>query len=322
MDQSPEKLPDNSELDSPSSTETTPASRRSWSARPMRWLRRLHMYLALFMFPWVFLYGITGFLFNHPNTLPDHDIRKLDSQELQGIFLDSLPEPEQAATAVLNRIEEEKGTAMSEYKLINPESARYRHEAIFDVTDKGKKYTLVVHPSQDTGRLHTRSVEPPRITPLKGIWSLNLNDSTRADLRSSAVEVLEKMDISTNNMNMRWGPQLEFEMAKGDEVWVVSYNVSNRNISAKPKDGWPGPKSARQYLARLHFSHTYPKELGARTLWALSVDATAIGLILWGLTGFLMWWQRKRIRLSGMIVIAISVIWACGLGYMMYQAFG
>ena len=37
----------------------------------MRIVRRAHLYTGLFMTPWVFLYGISGMLLNHPDQFPD-----------------------------------------------------------------------------------------------------------------------------------------------------------------------------------------------------------------------------------------------------------
>ena len=63
-----------------------------------------------------------------------------------------------------------------------------------------------------------------------------------------------------------------------------------------------------------------PWEAGARTLWAVMVDAMALVLLTWALTGVLMWWQMRVVRGTGAAVLAVSALWACGLGYFMYQA--
>jgi hypothetical protein len=33
----------------------------------MKLLRRTHLYFGLFMAPWILLYGVSGFMFNHPD---------------------------------------------------------------------------------------------------------------------------------------------------------------------------------------------------------------------------------------------------------------
>jgi len=44
---------------------------RPLSRRIMHLVRRTHLYLGLFLFPWAILYGVTGFLFNHPTLFAD-----------------------------------------------------------------------------------------------------------------------------------------------------------------------------------------------------------------------------------------------------------
>ena len=43
----------------------------------LRLIRRIHLYTGLFMTPWVFLYGVSGFLFNHPGAFSGGDVRSL-----------------------------------------------------------------------------------------------------------------------------------------------------------------------------------------------------------------------------------------------------
>ena len=45
--------------------EAKPPKKRRVTPRWNILVRRLHLYAGLFMLPWVFLYGITGAMFNH-----------------------------------------------------------------------------------------------------------------------------------------------------------------------------------------------------------------------------------------------------------------
>ncbi len=51
------------------------------------------------------------------------------------------------------------------------------------------------------------------------------------------------------------------------------------------------------------------------------VDAMALVLLTWALTGVLMWWQMRVVRGTGTIVLTVSALWSGGLGYFMYEAF-
>ena len=48
----------------------------------LKFIRRVHMYFELFLLPWVFLYGVSAFLFNHPDAFPDREVRTLDRSEI------------------------------------------------------------------------------------------------------------------------------------------------------------------------------------------------------------------------------------------------
>ena len=41
--------------------------------------------------------------------------------------------------------------------------------------------------------------------------------------------------------------------------------------------------------------------------WSLGVDVMAIAMVSWAFTGLFMWWQIRRLRLVGVLVIALSL---------------
>jgi hypothetical protein len=45
------------------------------------------------------------------------------------------------------------------------------------------------------------------------------------------------------------------------------------------------------------------------------------GLIMWALSGILIWWQMPKVRLWGGVTILLSLAAASGLGYAMYAVF-
>jgi hypothetical protein len=48
------------------------------------------------------------------------------------------------------------------------------------------------------------------------------------------------------------------------------------------------------------------------TLWSLSMDALALGLILMVLGSLYMWWNQKQKRRSGMVALFLGML-SCGL---------
>ena len=51
--------------------DNTKFPRRSLFQTGMVWLRRVHLYFGLLLFPWALLYGVTAFLFNHPTAFSE-----------------------------------------------------------------------------------------------------------------------------------------------------------------------------------------------------------------------------------------------------------
>jgi hypothetical protein len=45
------------------------------------------------------------------------------------------------------------------------------------------------------------------------------------------------------------------------------------------------------------------------------------GLIVWAVSGILMWWQMPKVRLWGGVTLTLSLVMAGGLGYAMYSVF-
>src|SRR5687768_4458683 len=66
---------------------------RGGSSRAMYWIRRIHLYSGLFMFPWVMLYGVTALLFNHAGLLPDRPGRTLTRNDFVGTPLEQMVDP-------------------------------------------------------------------------------------------------------------------------------------------------------------------------------------------------------------------------------------
>jgi len=106
------------------------AAPKPFAKRAMQWTRRGHLFLGLFLFPWAVLYGITAFLFNHPQAFSDLPIISFDQSALAGTPLESLPKPEELALQVVTILNERQNSS-TPYRLIHPEEARFSRELAF-----------------------------------------------------------------------------------------------------------------------------------------------------------------------------------------------
>ncbi len=94
----------------------------------MKLVRRAHLYAGLFMTPWVFLYGITATLFNHPLELlsdVEQTQRSIALADLAGTPLATFPTPQALASQVVNAINANANTADG----ANPDLIRTRSRA-------------------------------------------------------------------------------------------------------------------------------------------------------------------------------------------------
>ena len=112
--------------------------------------------------------------------------------------------------------------------------------------------------------------------------------------------------------NQGVGPELTFAMEGEGKVWRVGYQLQTGRLTGKPEElksaGPPSDFSNRRFLLRLHTAHGYPSEINARWFWAIIVDVMAVCMIGWGITGLLMWWQMKNVRVVGAVVLVLSAV--------------
>ncbi|MBM3995021.1 MAG: hypothetical protein FJ303_12835 [Planctomycetes bacterium] len=104
-----------------------PASRpRPLSRRIMHQVRRLHLFLGLFLLPWVLLYRSYGFLFSHQTVFPDQPTRTFGPDEVCGAPLEGLPRPADMAEEVVAALNE-KGCS---YCVVRPDEAAFSRSRV------------------------------------------------------------------------------------------------------------------------------------------------------------------------------------------------
>jgi hypothetical protein len=72
-------------------------------------------------------------------------------------------------------------------------------------------------------------------------------------------------------------------------------------------------------LTGLHLSFTYPARFDARWLWAVAVDAMFVAMVFWGMSGLAMWWQMKKLRVWGIVTLALSIAVATAMALGMHE---
>ena len=329
-------------LEPPSDTQSTttmPAPKgRPLTKRLMHLVRRTHLYAGLFLFPWAILYGTTGFLFNHPTIFADAPTTHFTRADVVGTPLESAPTPQEQATAVLAALNDQQKPA-TPYKLADGE-AHYGSRESFVATVKAdvRTFFVVYDPKTASGVIRettTRAVaekapfatgtgDAPRQRgmgmsgPMKHNHAgVKVEDSIIDRLKTSVPTIMERKGYPKGEVTVTTAPDIKFPVEADGQLWTATYNPITTNVS-----GTAGPEQTnltwRTFLLRLHLSRGYPGEVTTKWLWAVGVDAMALILCFWGVSGLFMWWQIKATHKAGLAVLALSAVAAAALGVGMY----
>jgi hypothetical protein len=286
-------------------------ARVSWKPR-LRWaqvrlaIRRAHLYSGLALVPFVVLYGATAFLFNHPSVGSELAQRSLSRAELAAHGGAALPPPLVIAEQLVAAAGEARWSLDPEREL------QMRGRLSLQGRDAEREHTLSIEQGSGaalwSARPRASSAEPER-------RAIEL-PAVRAALASTAEAAraaLASAGAAPSELRVRSAPVLELGLIVEGERRRASYDLAKGELVVHPA-GEERARSWRSFFLRLHTAHGYPAELGARTAWAVLVDLMSAALVLWALSGLLMWWQMKLLRRAGLVALGGGLIAALVLG--------
>lgn len=323
----------------PTENEIPRSTRRPWKTLVFL-LRRVHLYLGLFLFPWAILYGVTAFLFNHPTAFSDQPTMSFESNEIEGTPLADRPTVQEHAEAFVEKLNATQKPGVP-YRVAG--EAKYNREFAF-ATVKQETQTIGVLFDVNHGNGTIRVTPPaekkeaPKAPFATGAGvkqkrnavasptpnsELVLDRPLHERFRDSLGEVLARLGYPyAGEVTVTSVPEIVVPMEADGRIWLATYNPMTGAVSGVPADDVEKPElSVRRFLTRLHVTHGYPSDTAkASWFWALIVDAMAFTLLFWGCTGLLMWWQIKATRLTGAVVLILSALAATALGFAMHRA--
>ncbi len=305
--------------------------RARWISNAIQVARTTHLYAGLLLIPWVFLYGITGFLFNHPSWFSGQLHRDFGVSELAGTSLDGLPTAPEMARDVVAQFNERFA---ARYELIQPERAalgRGGLNAAVELPDK-TVYQLTIHANGSGGTIRpSRGGRAPGPGGYPGVEAppfavpggLLIRDSPFARMNQGLPSLLEHLDLTAANVLSVQMTPLTFFMKDGRQMWEVHYTAESGAVTGRPVNPLTPTAaqapSVRSFLTNLHKSHGYPAdETNVRSVWAVLVDIMSAIMLMWGATGLWMWWQIKKTRRLGGICLGISIAAATWIGIGMH----
>ena len=139
-------------------------------------------------------------------------------------------------------------------------------------------------------------------------------------IENAAPTIMERKGLPSGKATVNSVPDLKFVVTDQNKKWTASYNWLTKQVTGvegEPQIDLPW----RSFVLMLHLGHKYPNEFGSKWFWALGVDAMALTLCFWGLSGIVMWWQIKATRRIGAVVLTISVLASVTLAFAMHAVF-
>lgn len=299
----------------------------------MMMVRRIHLFSGLFMFPWVLLYGFTGWFFNHPTYFSSDQVRAFQSTDLEEGSLAILPEP----GILANKVAEELNLESSQVDgpsivLTNKRQPHFDRYLSYSVSTDGESHRVEIDPITGDGIVRTTLVEKkdpsdteesegeiPR-NPLEEVTNIELEENNYTIARDAIPGLLSNLGLASGEPSSgRSSPNLVFSAEVDGIPCKVVYNLRSGEIAALADAAPRSEMSAKSFSQRLHLSRGYTPSMGTRTWWAISVDAMFFSMVFWGISGIFMWWQIKRTRMIGFVILGASAICAAWLVLGMHE---
>lgn len=279
-------------------------SRRLWT-KTMIFIRRVHLYAGLLMLPWVLLYGITGAMFNHQELFPHVGIQTVPASVLAETPMKDFPSPEEFAQQIVTALQAASGER--DIDLSERPRAEYSNDVMFEVFADGDRHVVQIDPVGRDAKVVSfpENAEVPEPV-FKDLNHIRLKPNPHDAAQQSARAVLKEAGIAGGTPTpFAWSKLNFLANVKGEPV-RVTYVLKDGHVDVTKYQGEDG-MNPREFFLRLHTSHGQSPHWNQRSVWSLFVDTMAISMVAWGLSGLLMWWQIKRTRVIGGILMLLSI---------------
>ena len=272
-----------------------------------RVIRRTHLYLGLTLIPWVLLYGVTALLFNHGAWFTGREYVSIGPTPIP-LF----PLAEQSAKDAVASLN------VPNLSYVN-DSAQWIGPLRFRGESESANVRLSLHPLGYGGLARTfpKTGEGPEWAASSIDWS-GVDEETSQQWVDTANQVLSVTHPEVENLKLRSTPKLRFQLSDGSETYSVSLALDGAMDVAEGE----GTAPLRNRLLRLHVQHGDPGYTGVRWVWARLVDIMGCTMILWAITGTLMWWTLRTTRRNGAVALGVGVGLFSILAYSVWHILG
>ena len=313
----------------PSPTMEAAQTSKKRRGQALKLIRRIHLYSGLLFLPWVLLYGFTGFLFNHPGAMSTREVRDISPETLTAAGFSNPQDPDGLADEVIaalkKHLEEEMDTSDTPPRFGEPRDARLRGSLSYSFEDRiggdsreRKRHTVRLDWRKPAAKVYSSPASPKKEeSPYSVEEDLELK-SDPFDKRGRKIAAALAPWINAEKGKLRRAPILEMSVPIDEELWDLEYDFREGSLEANRASREEGI-ATRSFLTRLHVTHGYPPEGGAAWIWAIVVDLMALSMCSWGITGIVMWWNMKKLRMIGAVFLGISAAAAFLMGSGMFE---
>jgi len=269
-----------------------------------RWVRRVHLYLGLALAPWVLLFGLSGMLFNHPTSFETIHRTRLGPETLEPLTGLRPMSPDALAQEVVSQLH-------NDGLILVDGTAHFHGWPMFVAQDGDAVHTAFLDLEGGALLIGTRpyAKEVPH-APFSG-RSVVIDGASMADWETALRPALAAAGRTSGGplrAHPKARPQLRFVVEDRSKTsFQVTYDLARQTLDGRPED-LPTARSLNGVLDKLHTTHHYTLQANAHFFWALFADITGIALVLWVLSGWLMWWQLKALRRVGLVVTLVSLL--------------
>lgn len=280
-------------------------ARAARNAKILKVIRRTHLYAGLALVPWVLMYAVSGLIFNHPSLSGSPGVHRFVRDDLPPDVLADVPEPNAAADAALLAMRAAAPRAEIELDPSLPPKYGGFLQAQGEVDDQ--RVRLFLGERSGNGSLRMSPVEvPEQPEAFAQLESMPVEGLEAAVFERMATAAAELWVSEPEALELKSAPELTFIATIDGRPWRVTYDAVNQKPEFEELEE-PEIRTSR-ILARLHMTHTYPADFGVAWMHAFVVDLTIICLIMWSITGVVMWWQLRRLRRIGWVVMLSGVV--------------
>lgn len=123
------------------------------------------------------------------------------------------------------------------------------------------------------------------------------------DFRAAAQEILKDCDLEGAFWVDKPNPDtVHIDRFTFRDSTRLIYSIKNQTLKAE-RELMPWP----QVIVRLHFRGGYGQPTVGDKLWGLLVDIACAGIVIWVISGLIMWWRLPRVRGWGALALGSGV---------------